>query len=313
MAQTVDLSGTGGPPPITISLLPANPQPYGTAVLSVASNILDLANSTLVVSVAGKQVYKGNVQPVAITLGAPGSTNTTKATVTSGGQSYSQSLSVTPGDVSLVEEPISSAPPLYAGKPLVPISGQVRLVAITNFRTAGGSPINPANLSYSWSKDGSILGTASGIGKNTVIVSAPLQYRSSNISVTVSTQDTSEIGSATVSLAPQTPTVRVYANDPLLGIRFEHALGGSFAITDTEASFYAAPYSLSTTGAPPAISWFLNGSLAGSDTAITLRPTGSGGGNSSLTLSAKDSAGYGSATTNLSLTFGTKSSNLFGL
>jgi len=309
-----NLSSNGGPPPITLSLSSQYPAPYSSVTLTTNSTTLNLANATLAVSVNGAKVYVGNVQPVAITTGAPGTSTTINATVTSQGESYAASVTITPGDVSLVEEPVASAPPLYLGKPLVPISGEVRLVAMTGFRTASGVPIDPSTLSYTWTQDGSTLEDVSGIGKSVIIVDSPLQYRSSSISVVVEAQDGTEVGADSVSLAPQDPTVRIYADDPLLGILFDHALSSSFAITGTEASFYAAPYSFSIANEAPTIAWFLNGSGAGSENSITLRPTGGGAGNGSLSVSASENANYESATADLSLSFGSNANtNLFGL
>jgi hypothetical protein len=283
-------------------------------VLSVTSTTLTLANATLSVSVNGTNVYQGNVQPVAVAIGGPGQTTTITATVVSQGQSYSSSIAVDPGDVSLVEEPIASAPPLYAGKPLVPMSGEVRLVAVANFRTASGAAINPSTLSYTWMQGDTTLGSASGIGKSVAIVDTPLEYRAGDYSVTVSTQDGTEVGSGSVSITAESPTVRIYASDPLLGIEFDHALGGSFAIAGPEATFYAAPYSFSLADGAPALSWFVGNSSAQSGSTITLRPTGSGAGTSALSVSASESQLYENASANLSLSYGASGgTGLFGL
>ncbi len=307
------ISTTQMPPAFTLALDPSEPQPYSTATLSVASGQLDLANATLTVTVNGTNIYSGAVQGLSIPIGAPGVPMTIAATIISQGQPYTQSLEVTPGDVSLVVEPIASAPPLYAGKPLIPMSGQVRLVAIANFRTAAGTPIDPATLSYSWMQDDSVLTDASGIGRSAVIVNAPLQYRSGDFSVTVSTQDGNETGSANVSLVPQDPSVRIYVSDPLLGILFDHALAGNFAIKDTEASFYAAPFSFSTANAAPSINWLLNGAPAADTNTVTLRPTGSGAGDGSLSVTSSEDGLYENAAANLTLSFGAAGTNLFGL
>lgn len=318
MAQSVsdlsNLTSEGAPPPTTLTLTPSYPQPYGTATLSVQSTTLSLGNATLAVSVNGKSVYQGNVQPVTITIGAPGVATTISTTVTSQGQSYPTSMTIDPGDVSLVEEPLASVPPLYPGKPLVPLSGQVRLVAIAGFATAAGTPINPNTLSYTWTEDGSVLGSASGIGRSSVVVAAPLEYRASDISVSITTQDGVEQGGGSVSLSPQDPSVRIYASDPLLGILFDHALAGPFAITGTEASFYAAPYSFATSNGAPAINWFLNGASAGNTNSVTLRPTGTGSGNGTLSVSVSESGLYENATADLPLSFGSSgSTNFLGL
>ena len=297
----------------TITANPQYPVPGSRATLSFLSSSLDLTNATLAVAANGKSIYQGSVQPVAVTLGKAGSITTISATIASGGTNYTQSLAIQPQDVSLVAEPISSAPPLYPGKPSVPLEGSVRVIAVANLRDSKGKAVSPSSLSYSWSVDGTQIANSSGIGKAAIVVASPLQYRARSVSVAVTNFDGSLAGGATISLAPLDPIVRVYANDPLLGIRYDHALFGSYSISGTESSLYAAPFSFPTTGGAPLVQWFLNGSAAQTGNSITLRPTGSGQGNASLSLvvSAGD---YTRATANLSLTFGASSgTNFFGL
>jgi hypothetical protein len=266
----------------------------------------------MTILVGGKQTYQGSIQPIAIPLGKNGAAVSVTVKITSEGISYSQSVVIQPEDVSLIAEPLSSAPVLYPGKPLIPLGGNTRVVAIANFKDAAGRTLSPATLSYSWTVDDTQIANSSGIGKAAVIVASPLQYRERTVSVSVRSQSGSLVGGASLSLKPVEPSVLIYENDPLLGIRFDHALSGAYSLRGTEASLYAAPFSLPLAGAP-LIQWFLNGSMAQTGSLITLRPTGSGQGSASLSLIA--STGESTrATTNLSLSFGEKpSTNFFGL
>lgn len=309
LAQTTGTTGT-----FSISLSPQYPAPNSKATLSIVSSTIDLAGATMTISVAGQELYRGNVQPTAIQLGKTGSITTVAVTIASVGTNHRQTLSIQPQDVVLIAEPISSAPPLYPGKPLVPIEGDVRVVAIANLRDAKGKMPDPSSYSYSWTVDGAQIARASGIGKETIIVASPLQYRSRSVSVSVASPDGSLVGGATLSLSPSEPSLRIYENDPLLGIRFGRALSGDYTIGGAEDTLYAAPFSLPITGGAPLLEWFLNGSEAQTGASITLRPTGSGQGSASLSLVA--SAGESAqATTILSLLFGAESGgfSFFGL
>lgn len=312
-ASAQSLGGLRGTDSFTISVTPQYLAPYGSATLSFLSSSFDLANATLSVSVNGKNIYKGAVRPVAVALGKEGSVANVVATISSNGADHSQSLSLQPQDIALIAEPISSVPPLYPGKPLVPLEGDTRVVAIANLKSAGGKSLDPSVLSYAWTVDDTQIANSSGIGKEAIIVASPLQYRARDVSVAVTSQDGSLIGGASLSLSPMESSVRMYENDPLLGIRYDHALFGSYAITGAESTLFAAPFSLPTTGGAPFIQWFLNGSVAQTGSSITLRPTGSGQGSASLSLTA--SAGSNTAATaDLSLSFGAAAgSNLFGL
>ena len=311
LAASAQSLGTTGP--FTVTLSPQFPTPYSTATLSFVSGSVDLANATLTVRANGTQIYQGNAAPVAIPVGPAGKTTNITVTASSNGASSSQTLSVTPEDISLVAEPVASAPPLYPGKPLVPLEGATRVVAIANVRTAGGAQVNPAALSYTWTVDGAELAGASGIGKDAVVVTSPLEYRARSVSVAIQSQDGAYAGSGTLSLTAAEPTLRLYENDPLLGIMFDHALAGSYTITGSETSLYAAPFSFSLSAGAPVANWFLNGAAANSGPTVTLRPTGSGTG--SATVSANVSTGsYTQAAASLSLTFGSNSgTSLFGL
>src|SRR3989344_7514428 len=295
------LGGTG--PSFTLSVDPQYPAPFSMATISAQSDTLDLANALMSVSVGGGKVYQGNAQPTAIALGKAGSLTRVDVVITTGGVDYTQTLSIRPQDVSLIIEPISSVPPLYPGKPRVPIEGSARVVAVANLKNANGAPIDPSTLSYAWTVDDARIASASGIGKSAVIVASPLQYRARTVSVAVTSRDGSLVGGDFLSLSPQEPSLRIYENDPLLGIRFVRTLSDTYTITGAESTLYGAPFSVPTTGGVPLLQWFLNGSVVQTGNSITLRPTGSGRGNASLSLTAFSGGGT-IASANLSLSFG---------
>lgn len=299
--------------PFTLSISPEYPAPYGRVIVSAASSFLDLANSTMVVTSGGKKVHEGSVQPVAVTLSGAGSIAKVEVAITAGGKTYRDTLSIQPQDVVLVVEPVSSAPPLYPGKPLPPLGGDVRVVAVANLRTAGGTALDPAPLSYAWTVEGARIANASGIGKSAILVASPMKYRGRDVSVAIASRDGTLVGGSTISLTSWEPSIRLYENDPLLGIRFDRALGSSYRIAAAESTLYAAAFSLPTTIGAPLLQWFLNGSPVETGNSITLRPAGAGRGTASLSLTAS-SGGLATASANLSLSFGSESGGgFFGL
>ncbi|MDD3531621.1 MAG: hypothetical protein PHV99_03480 [Candidatus Pacebacteria bacterium] len=312
-AQTLGSATQDTSASFTASVSPQYPSPHSQATLSFLSSTIDLANSVLKVSVDGKSIYQGSIQPVSITLGSAGTVTNVIAELSSGGTKYTETLSIQPQDIALIAEPLSSAPVLYQGKPHVPLEGDTRIVAVANVRTATGKSIDPSELSYSWTVEGMKIADSSGIGKSTLIVTSPIQYRTRDVSVFVASQDGTLVGGGSLSLTPQESSVRIYENDPLLGLRFDRALANSYVIQGTEATLFAAPFSLPTTNGSPSVQWFLNGDPAQTGNLITLRPTGSGEGAAALSLTAS-AAENGMATAMLSLAFGIpKSTNFFGL
>lgn len=311
-AQALD-GGIGNTDPFTVSVSPDYPTPGGQAAISFLSSTIDLNNAILTVLIGGKQLYKGSVQPIAIPLGGAGSVTSVTVKMTSAGASYSQSLTIQPEDVSIIAEPLSSAPPLYLGKPLVPLSGNTRVVAVANFKDASGKKLDPSSLSYAWTVDDTRIDNMSGIGKESIVVASPRSYRERTVSVSVRSQTGDLVGGATLTLNPSDPSVRIYKNDPLLGILFDHALAGTYAMAGNESSFYAAPFSLSTLSGAPVLRWFVQGSMAQTGNLITLRSAGAGKGTASISLTATSADSSAEATANLSLTFGNTTNTFFGL
>jgi len=310
-AQT---SGAATNGTFTVSISPQYPEPWSQATLTILSSDIDMANATVDVSAAGDEIYQGSVRPVEIQMGKAGSIANVKIVITSNGANYSKIIPIQAQDVAIVAEPVSSAPVLYPGKPLVPIEGKVRIVAIANLQDTKGKVLDPNALSYSWTVDDVQIANSSGIGKQAIVVSSPLQYRARSVSVSVMSQDGSLFGGAEISISSQDPSVRIYKNDPLLGILFDNALSGEYSIIGSEDTFYAAPFSLPTTDGAPTLQWLLNEEVAQAGNSITLKPSGSGEGSASLSVIASVGESVSRASENLSLLFGTESGfGLFGL
>jgi hypothetical protein len=307
-----ELGGISGEP-FSVSVSPQYPAPYSKATVSLFSGSADLTNATIAVIAGEKEIYRGSSRPFSVQLGKAGSALIVKIIVSYGGASYTRELSIRPQDVVLVAEPISSSPPLYEGKPSVPLDGGVRIVAVANLKDSNGRSSGQSSYSYLWAVDGTKIINSSGIGKSTIIVASPLQYRSRSVSVVVTDPAKELVGGANISLSAIEPSVRIYERDPLLGILYEHSISGSYSIKGAEATLYAAPFSFPTTSGSPLVQWFLNGNLAQTNNFVTLRPSGDGRGNASLSLSV--SAGdYSRTTAELSVSFGEQSGfNLFGL
>lgn len=314
-ASPFGLTGTAqgmGENAFDVTLSPLYPSPHSSVRLSFLSSSLDLTNATIDASVNKKSIYSGSVAPVTIPLGEAGVPVTVSLTLTTNGTHYTQTTVVVPEDVSLIAEPVASVPPLYPGKPRVPLEGSVRVVAIAGFKDRGGKEFDPATLSYAWTVDGTTIANGSGIGHTSLLVASPLQYRTREVSVVVTTQDGSLIGGDSLSLTGEEPTIRLYEQDALLGLRFDRALTDSYTLTATEATLYAAPFSFPLVKGPPQIQWTLNGEAAQTGSTITMRPSGTGQGTASLSVTASGGDTL-SVSDSLSVSFGSPRPNLFGL
>ena len=302
----------GGAEPLTLELTPAYPRPYQTVTVTPQSTLFDLAASTVVVTVNGTEVFRGSgAEPAYISAGAPGSATTVTVRATTNGQTYTRSTTVRPAEVSLIVEPVSTAHPFYVGGTPVASEGRVRLVALADLRTSGGTRIATDSLVYTWRNGEQILQASSGIGKSVLPATAPVRYRDARITVTVSSQDKSVVAESAVTVSPSDPSIRVYRHDPLLGPLFGTALGSEFALQDTEETFRAVPYFFPEQAS---ITWQVNGTQGDNDQDITVRATGAGSGAALLAVHAEASGSARSADTRFRVRFGErKSFSIFGL
>lgn len=297
--------------PLTLDLNPQYPSPYQIVTITPESSQIDLSASTLTFKVNGKIVQQGSgAQAASVAVGGPGSVTTVTVIAVNNGNTYTQSLTLRPADVALVVEPNSTTHPFYEGGSLIGGEGNVRIIAMPDLRTSSGVQISPANLVYTWKNGDQILQSNSGIGKSVLTASAPVRYRDTVVTVTVSSQDSSVVGQAAVRIAPGDPVIRIYENDPLLGPRYETALSNTTTLADSEATYRAVPYFFTSL---PSLTWQVNGTPSQTGQDITVRPSGNGKGTAVLGVSASSGTLGQSANTNLSVIFGQQSSGLFGL
>ncbi|VAW32820.1 hypothetical protein MNBD_CPR01-596 [hydrothermal vent metagenome] len=303
--------------PMSITLSPSSPAPYESFTFSVFSTTIDLSKSTFSVFLNGIKIATGSGnKTISIKATGSGTTMHISVYINFEGETYVKRIIVHPLGLALVTEPLSSAPTLYKGKAGVAPSGEVRVVAVPDFRTANGTYLNPNNLSYVWRDVGTqnrILD--SGIGHSSIIVSAPLLYRTKTISVLVQDPSSKYISSRSIKITTDTPSVYIYADDPLMGILYSHALVDAYQISNSDASFVAVPYGFTKSNTAPLITWFLNGSKMQTGAHITVRPEGSGEGVETLSASVKAPQTYSSASSQFKILFGSDKSGswLFGL
>lgn len=298
-----------GVEPLSITIFPEYPRPFQIITVTPESSLIDLAASTVTISVDGTVVQRGSgKESVNVAVGGPGEATTITVTAVNNGQLYTAQTVIRPADVALVLEPQSTNHPFYEGGSLVASEGNLRIVAIPDLRTSAGAQIPVENLVFTWRNGEQILESASGIGKSVLTAIAPVRYRDTTISVTVATRDSGVVGQASVVVAPVDPIVRIYENDPLLGPRFEQALSRTDALNG-EATYRAVPYHFR---AMPSLAWSVNGTASQAGQDVTVRPAGSGRGRALLSVDALTAAPRQAAKGELSVTFGSQRAGIFG-
>ncbi len=296
--------------PLTLSINPTYPRPYQTVTVTPESTLIDLSASSITFSVNGTVVQKSTGgESAAITIGGPGTVTTIKVTALNNGTTYTKTQVIRPADVALIVEPTSTTHPFYEGASLVGSEGRLRLIAVPDLRTSSGVQIPASSLVYTWKNGEQILQGSSGIGKSVLTATAPVRYRDSVITVTVTSQDSSVVGQASVRISPRDPVLKVYENDPLLGPLFDTALSNSITLNDTEATYRAVPYYFTSN---PTLTWEVNGAASQTGKDITVRPSGNGKGTASLRVSATSGTLGQTANTTLTVGFGKTTNSIFG-
>lgn len=300
---------TFGTATLSIVVSPQYPRPYETVVITPRSTALNLAASSVTVTANGAVVEQGSGErSVSVVMGGPGSSTIVRVTATQGGASESAEITLRPADVALVVEPLTTGHPFFDGGLLVAPEGRVRLVAMTDFRSSAGTRIAPNTLSYTWRVGNRILTEESGVGRSTLIASAPVRYRNADVSVTVSTVNDSMTGYAAAEIAPANPKAYAYRIDPLLGIDFAHALSGTVPLVGEEDSFAVVPFYFKE---DPNLAWTINGVAAGADQTLTVRTQNATAGTASIGVMASDVSGE-SASASFGVSFKGSSSGVFG-
>lgn len=310
-AQMPALDGYGVDP-LTVTVSPRYPRPYQSITITPKSTVIDLSASSVVVTVDGKEVGRGSgTQSYSVQTGGPGTRSVVRVSVSAAGTSATDETVIRPTDVSLVLDPISTSHAFYEGANLVAPEGRIRVVALADLRTAPGTRIPSTNLIYTWKTGSRILQAESGVGKSTLIATAPVLFRDTDVSVTVSSADGTLIGEASIAVSPTDPKLLLYKENPLEGAVFTSALSKDYSLTGSEEAFRAVPYFFPT---DPSLTWLLNGKSAGTDPLITVRTTGDRAGSATLSVEARQFGAFYSANSSLIVRFGaTPGSNLFGL
>ena len=182
-------------------------------------------------------------------------------------------------EVDLIWESLSYTPPFYKGKALYPHQGEIIFVAMPNM-IINGVRISPSQLTYTWKDRGEVMGSLSGLGKNSLTLKGSVITRTLDISVTVTAPDGNSAYKS-IRVAPRSPALILYEDNPMYGIMYQNAILDTFVMKNKELRLLAAPYYVSTVipNTDPFVSydWSINGAQINStennkDSVLLVRP-----------------------------------------
>ncbi len=239
---------------LSIGLSPHHPRPGDAVHLTADGTGILLSDSAIVWRANGKVIAQGIGATAAnVVAGALGSeTNVEIDVAMSDGSVRSAQAILAPTELDVLISSDSYTPSFYRGRALP--SGGTNLVAqaLARFERADGTFIADSDITYTWKRDGEVLGGLSGRGKSNAVIPVMHLFTGNVITVDAASSDNTRSGETTVSLPTITPVLDLYEDHPLYGILYNKALGASAFIPEPEMVFAATPYFAQATSASDA-------------------------------------------------------------
>jgi hypothetical protein len=314
-AQGVPVSGMG----IDLSSSTDSPNPGQTLTITARSYSIDIDSSTITWTVDGKVVQKDigatTLDVVAPPLGKK--MIVVVSVVTTDKVSIANSLTINSGSVDMVVENNGFIPPFFTGKLPVAYQNTSTIIAVPHLADAKGVEYDPKNLVYVWKKSSRVIEDQSGYGKQSLTLIGDIVPRMANITVTVSTRDSSLKTTGYISVSYGSPSLSFYVDDPLYGPLWNKAVTDSVFIgSEKETSVLAIPYGfnkpISGIG-DLVLNWTINGvdhPELSENQSVTLRAPNGSAGSSNIDLDLRNSKQIlQSADTGFNAYFSAKSSS----
>jgi hypothetical protein len=206
-----------------------------------------------------------------------------------------QSTSARTPSVDTVVETDGFVPPLFGGKIDPRYQNAVKVIAIPHLFTAAGAEIETKNVYFLWRKNGLVLQSDSGYGKQALVVAGDIIPRAYSITVEVRTRDNSSSakGIATIDLTP--PSITFYIDDPQYGPLYQKAISETIRIgSEREIAVKAVPFGFSPKRigtADLSKEWLINGTLhpeLSTNETVILRSPDEVGGSATVQLSVRN-------------------------
>ncbi len=293
--------------PLDIGLSPSSPRAGDVVTVSV-ENILAPGNTLFTWRVNGAVVDQGiGVTETTITAGRIGSATTVSVSASENGiPKGEKTLTLRPAEVDIVWEAHTYVPPFYEGLPLPNPDSTITLLAVP-YIIQNGTRVPADDLIYTWHINNHQAPEVVGYGRSSITITPPQFLNQFSVSVSAKTRAGDVVARRDVRITPQRPSVVVYERAPLLGFRFDRAVGESFNLTEEEATFSAFPL-YANTPLKAQYEWELNGvpvlETGSNSREITFRRQGEGRGAHSVSFSFETlGALFERASTNFLISF----------
>jgi len=260
---------------IEINMIPESPKPGQLVQITLNSFITDINSANITWKVNGKIQKTGVGEKVfSFTVGEIGVRTTIDIGVrTKEGEVINKTIIIKPVSVDLIWQSEGFVPPFYKGKSMFSHQNKITVIAMPHITSGSGVETSSKNLIYTWKKDGSVIESASGYGKNSYTFEGSLISRPIGIEINVSSPTASDTGYAYTTITPSEPSIIFYKKDPLYGIEFQKALSGNVNLENSdEISVVGMPFffgSITANSRELIYKWSINGSFINNDPSQT--------------------------------------------
>lgn len=224
---------------ISVDVIPALPAPGENTTISLSSFTANLdgakitwtVNGTVKLSSFGAKKYSLTAGKVGIT------TKIVISIILPTGEKVEKTIVIQPAEADLLWQAVDSyTPPFYKGRALPASEALIKVVAIPNIKNQN------ASLVYNWKKNYQVAQAESGFGKNAYSFRVSYLNKNEKIGVVISAPDGTYAANKEVTIIPVATQILFYRTKPLEGPKYNHALEGTFLLTDTETTLLAEPY-----------------------------------------------------------------------
>lgn len=183
--------------------------------------------------------------------------------------------------VDLLYEGDGSTPPFYQGG--VPWSKE----GFINLKAIPQGLGDPRNLSFKWSKNGTVLGNESGIGRDTLRIKDSIFSKPQLFKIEIVGASDETLALSFLTLTPRNVETWVYNQNPLYGIMFNKEVSQGYSTTEAEVSFVGYPiFFLTPNFSNPALIYNWGGASGNTsqNPSITYRIQNGSSGNANVSL-----------------------------
>lgn len=280
MAQVFDTSLFGSS--LSIGLYPQYPQPGEQVRLVAHARGIDIENSTIVWRTDTKAIAQGKgVDTIDITAPSLGQEFPIELDVMEpDGAMHAAQAVIAPAAIDLLVSADSYTPPFYRGRALPSAGTDLIAQAIAHF-VRDGVVVPDSSITYTWKKNGQVLGSMSGRGRSSAVIPIQHLYTVDTITIHAVSSDGTREAETSIRVPSRSPTLDLYEDHPLYGTLYHAALPASASVVENEMSFAAVPYFAQVRHASdPLLSyvWRVNGALVPSSTTTPSKLTINAGG-----------------------------------